>query len=165
MLETNEENKGPKFELTRRVDLKFWKSCGLNALGLLVASATSSSSIQFGNMFYFAALVVLIWFLNWIIRPVLIVFALPLIIFTMGVGMLFINALIIYMAAALIPDKGIVVSSYWAALWASFCVSVLWWSLEMFKSERIVVFTERVVRGKSASKKPRKDGDDDVIDV
>ncbi len=79
----------------------------------------------------------------------------------MGIGMLFINAFIIYLAAKLIPD-GIVVGSYWAALWASFLVSVLWWSLEMFRSERIAVFKERVSGQKEEIKKTK---DDDVIDV
>ena len=41
------------------------------------------------------------------------VHTLPFIIFTMGIGMLFINALIIYWAARLIPGDGILVSSYW----------------------------------------------------
>ena len=126
----------------------------------MIASLTTSA-ISFSNLFYFAALVVLIWFMNWLLKPVLIVFALPFIIFTMGVGMLFINALIIYLAAKIIPD-GITVGSYWAALWASFIVSVLWWSLEMFKSERIVILREKVSGRKN---RENKEGGDDVIDV
>jgi putative membrane protein len=81
--------------------------------------------------------------MNCILKPILVLFALPFIIFTMGIGILFINALIIYVSASLIPE-GIEVASYWSALWASFWVSVLWWSVEMFRSERIVVFKERV---------------------
>lgn len=149
-----------KVKITNRIELNFWKSCILNALGLLLASLTTSA-ISFSNLFYFAALVVLIWFMNWLLKPVLIVFALPFIIFTMGVGMLFINALIIYVAAKIIPD-GITVGSYWAALWASFIVSVLWWSLEMFKSERIVILREKVSGRKN---RENKEGGDDVIDV
>ena len=149
-----------KVKITNRIELNFWKSCILNALGLLLASLTTSA-ISFSNLFYFAALVVLIWFMNWLLKPVLIVFALPFIIFTMGVGMLFINALIIYLAAKIIPD-GITVGSYWAALWASFIVSVLWWSLEMFKSERIVILREKVSGRKN---RENKEGGDDVIDV
>ena len=137
-----ENNKPSKVKHTKRLELNFWKSCTLNALGLLLASLTTSS-ISFSNIFYFLALVVLIWFMNWILKPILVLFALPFIIFTMGIGILFINALIIYVSASLIPE-GIEVASYWSALWASFWVSVLWWSVEMFRSERIVVFKERV---------------------
>lgn len=159
MEENNEHIEGSKVKHTKRLELNFWKSCILNALGLLIASATTST-ISFSNIFYFIALVILIWFMNWILKPILIVFALPLIIFTMGIGILFINAFIIYMAASVFPE-GIEVSSYWAALWASFLVSVLWWSLEMFRSERIVVFKEKVYR----FKEEKKDDNNDVIDV
>ena len=68
--------------------------------------------------------------------------------------MLFINALIIYWAARLIPGDGILVSSYWAALWASFLVSVLSWGVAMMRSERTI---RRALKKNS--------GDGDVIDV
>lgn len=160
MDENNDYSSKTKVRLTRCVELNFWKSCCLNALGLLLASATTSA-IGFSNLFYFAALVVLIWFMNWLIKPVLVLFALPFIIFTMGFGMLFINAFIIYLSAQIIPD-GIVVKSYWAAVWASFLVSVLWWSLELFKSERISVFRTKISGKKSGGD---SDDNDDVIDV
>ena len=81
-------------------------------------------------------LVVTIWFLNWIMRPVLVLFTLPFIIFTMGVGMLFINAFIIYVAARLLPPEEIYVSSYWVALLASFFVSFFSWGLALAQSEK-----------------------------
>jgi len=156
-METNRtEPENPKggFRITRRIELGFWRTCLLNAAGLLVAWFTCSC-IEFKDALSFAALVVLIWFLNWILRPILVVFTLPFIIFTMGIGMLFINALIIYAAARLVPGEGIVVGSYWAALWASFLVSALSWGLAMAQSERII---------RQALKKEKKK-DDDVIDV
>ena len=91
----------------------------------------------------------------------LVVFALPFIVLTMGVGMLFINAIIIYLAAKLIPE-GITVSSYWAALWASFWVSFLWWALEMFRAERIATFK---FRGRVSREEDQQKKDDDVIDI
>ena len=103
---------------------------------------------------------VLIWFLNWVLKPALVLFALPFIIFTVGIGMLFINALIIYFAARLIPGDGIVVGSYWAALWASFLVSVLSWGLALARSERITVRTFSANSGA-----PDRNDKDDVIDV
>ena len=115
---------------------------------------------MFTDFLSFIILVVLIWFMNWILRPILVVFTLPFIIFTMGVGMLFINAVIIYFAARLIPGDGIVVGSYWAALWASFLVSVLSWGLALSRSERITV---RTISPNSAAS-DRNDRDD-VIDV
>lgn len=145
--------------LTRRVELNFWRTCLLNAAGLGLAWLTTSS-IQFNNVVSFALLVVLIWFLNWVLKPALVLFALPFIIFTVGIGMLFINALIIYFAARLIPGDGIVVGSYWAALWASFLVSVLSWGLALSRSERITVRTFSANSGA-----PDRNDKDDVIDV
>lgn len=145
--------------LTRRVELNFWRTCLLNAAGLGLAWLTTSS-IQFNNVVSFALLVVLIWFLNWVLKPALVIFALPFNIFTVGIGMLFINALIIYFAARLIPGDGIVVGSYWAALWASFLVSVLSWGLALARSERITVRTFSANSGA-----PDRNDKDDVIDV
>ena len=62
--------------ITRRVELNFWRTCLLNAAGLGLAWLTTSS-IQFNNVVSFALLVVLIWFLNWVLKPALVLFALP----------------------------------------------------------------------------------------
>ncbi len=162
MLENQNDNQARQFStvrITRRIELDFWRTCILNAAGLSLAWLTTPS-IQFNNIVSFAMLVVLIWFLNWILKPILVLFALPFIIFTIGVGMLFINALIIYFAARLIPGDDIIVGSYWAALWASFLVSVLSWGLALARSERIGVRTF------AQTKKDKNDSDnDDVIDI
>ena len=157
-IDINNDGSGPSgdFRITRHIELNFWRTCLLNAAGLLLAWLTSDA-IEFNNIFSFAALVVAIWFMNWIIRPILVLFTLPFIIFTMGVGMLFINALIIYWAARLIPGEGIGVSSYWAALWASFIVSVLTWAIAMARSEKII--------RRALKKDSEKSKDDDVIDI
>lgn len=154
----NDSPRASAVRLTRRIELNFWRTCLLNAAGLGLAWVTTSS-IQFNNIVSFASLVVLIWFLNWVLKPALVLFALPFIIFTVGIGMLFINALIIYFAARLIPGDGIVVGSYWAALWASFLVSVLSWGLALARSERITVRTF------SAGDSSGRNDKDDVIDV
>ena len=158
MQENNNDNGSRRsaVRITQRVELNFWRTCLLNAAGLALAWATTSE-IEFNNVLSFTALVVMIWFLNWILKPILVVFALPFIIFTVGIGMLFINALIIYFASRLIPGDGIVVGSYWSALWASFWVSVLSWGLALAKSEKL--------NSKDLAPKTKQKKDDDVIDV
>ena len=128
----------------------------MNAAGLLLAWATMDD-IQFNNVLSFMLLVVMIWFLNWVLKPILVVFALPFIIFTVGIGMIFINALIIYFASRLIPGDGIIVGSYWASLWASFWVSVLSWGLALAKSERLST--------RNLSSPTKQKDNNDVIDV
>lgn len=150
---------GGRVRNTMRIELNFWRSCLLNAMGLALAwLILPASEMAFNNIFSFVSLVVVIWFMNWICKPVLVLFTLPFIIFTMGVGMLFINALIIYWAARLIPGEGIRVGSYWAALLASFIVSVLSWTLAMVLSEKIM---RNALRRKSDNSKD----DDNVIDI
>ena len=128
----------------------------MNAAGLLLAWVTMDD-IQFNNVLSFMLLVVMIWFLNWVLKPILVVFALPFIIFTVGIGMIFINALIIYFASRLIPGDGIIVGSYWASLWASFWVSVLSWGLALAKSERL--------NTRNLSSPTKQKDNNDVIDV
>ncbi len=155
-IDNNDFRRASAVKITRRVELNFWRTCLLNAAGLSLAWATNPN-IEISNPLSFALLVVLIWFLNWILKPILVVFALPFIIFTVGIGMLFINALILYFASRLIPGDGIIIGSYWSALWASFWVSVLSWGFALAKSERLVSV-------KKSSDEKQKD-DNDVIDV
>lgn len=150
-IDINNDGSGPSgdFRITRHIELNFWRTCLLNAAGLLLAWLTSDA-IEFNNIFSFAFLVVMIWFLNWIIKPVLVVFTLPFIIFTMGIGMLFINAVIIYFAARLVPGEGIIVGSYWAALWASFwclsCLGELRWPVRSAQSGLPLIKTTEKIR-------------------
>ncbi len=154
--------RGGDVRITRRVELNFWKTCLLNAAGLLIAGFTvEPNQLAFGDIWTFSLLVMTIWFLNWIIRPILVVFTLPFIIFTLGIGMMFINALIIYLAARILPFDGVVVANYWVALWAAFWVSVFSWGVAMSRSERII---RRVFKNVPDDEK-KKNSDDDIIDV
>lgn len=161
--ENDEQPEGAQVKITQRIELNFWRTSILTSIGLLLAwMICGDKVIHFGNIFYFSLLVVTIWFLNWIIRPVLVLFTLPFIIFTMGVGMLFINALIIYLAAYILPPKEIFVSSYWAALLASFIVSFLSWGLALAQSEKNI---RRAWKTKHGGKNNSDDDHNDVIDV
>lgn len=123
-------------KITRRIELYFWRTCGLNAIGLIFAWLVLKPEIQFGNPLSFVFLVFMIWLLNWLIKPILVIWTLPFIVFTMGVGMLFINAFVIYIAAQI--SSGVEIGSYWNALLASFFVSALSWGVAMLESEKIM---------------------------
>ncbi len=120
---------------TKRLELNFCSTCVVNAVGLLAASFTVSD-ISFSNVFSFAALLCVIWLLNWILRPFLVLFTLPFVIITMGFGMIFINAAVIYLSAGIVP--GIHIGSYWNALWASLLVSAAMWVNVYFRSEAMI---------------------------
>jgi len=73
---------------------------------------------------FFVALVValVLGLINALVRPVLIVLTLPITVFTLGLFIFVINALLIMLAAAMVP--GFIVSSFWWALLFSLILSI-----------------------------------------
>jgi putative membrane protein len=63
--------------------------------------------------------------LNASVRPLLILFTLPLTIFTLGFFILIINALMFQLAGAIVP--GLQVASFWSAFFASIIVTIVSW--------------------------------------
>ncbi len=66
--------------------------------------------------------VVLLSFFNAVIRPVLVLFTLPFIVLTMGLGLVVINALLFLLVGELVP--GFEVSGFWSAFWAAVIVGL-----------------------------------------
>jgi len=74
---------------------------------------------------YFTAVLVafVLALLNMIVKPILVIFTIPITIFTFGFFLLVINALIALLADSIVP--GFAIASFWTALWFSLIVSVL----------------------------------------
>ncbi len=66
---------------------------------------------------------VLLSLLNATVKPLLIILTIPITLFTFGLFLLVINALIILMASAIVP--GFVVDNFWWALIFSFVLSII----------------------------------------
>ncbi len=66
--------------------------------------------------------VVLLSFFNAVIRPVLVLFTLPFIVLTMGLGLVVINALLFLLVGELVP--GFEVSGFGSAFWAAVIVGL-----------------------------------------
>ncbi|MDR1789080.1 MAG: phage holin family protein [Opitutaceae bacterium] len=60
------------------------------------------------------AVVLALVFLNAVLRPLLVLFALPFVVLTLGLGLVVINALLLMLAGALV--RGFYVESFWSAL-------------------------------------------------
>ena len=144
--------------------IKWIKTWAIIALGVLIASATSSG-IQYENSLSLFLAVVLISVLNMVVRPIMILFTLPFIIMTCGLGIFIINALLFMFVAAMVP--GFIVTSFWAALWGAFIVggtSLI--ANMMLGSTRVQVQGRDVGPGQSpSSRNNEKLKDDDVIDL
>jgi len=66
--------------------------------------------------------VVVLSFFNAILKPLLLLFTLPFILLTMGLGVILINALLFYWAGNLVA--GFYVASFWSAIGGALVVSV-----------------------------------------
>ena len=108
---------------TRRL-LRFLKSWMINTLAVLMA-VYIVHGIQFDNHWYtpFAASL-LLGILNAFIRPILMLLALPLLIFTLGLFTLVINALLLYFVGFLLAPH-FQVNSFGAAFLGALIISVV----------------------------------------
>jgi putative membrane protein len=91
------------------------------ALGVALA-AEFVTGIKYDSASTLFIVVVLLSFLNAILRPVLLLFTLPFIVLTLGVGVLVINALLFYFAGYLVD--GFTVTGFLPAFWGALIVSL-----------------------------------------
>ncbi|MBI3603891.1 MAG: phage holin family protein [Nitrospirae bacterium] len=94
------------------------------------------------------AAVIVLAFLNALVRPILYLFSLPFIILSLGLFMVIINALLLHLVAFLV--KGFIVDGFWPSVWGALIISVTSTILTLWVSEQGHV--EMVVR---RSKPPR----------
>lgn len=142
--------------------LKTWL---LLALGVIIAAHTARG-IGYDSGGALVVAVLLLSFCNMVLKPVLMLFSLPFIILTFGIGIWLINALLFMLVGALV--EGFYVLSFWNALWGALVVSLTGVAANLlFGTNRINVQTNQAPntnRTSSQSRKPLKD-DDDVIDI
>jgi putative membrane protein len=98
--------------------------------------------------------VLLLSFCNAILKPLLVLFTLPFIIFTLGLGVVVINALLFLFVGRLVD--GFHVAGFWPAVWGALVVSITNLLLSGFTRPP----TQPRPTAPAAKKKP-----DDVIDI
>ena len=94
------------------------------------------------------AAVIVLSFLNAIIRPVLYLFSIPFIILTLGLFMVLINALLLQLVSVLV--KGFIVEGFWPSVFGALLISVVSSILNVWVSEQgqieVVVHKQRPPR-------------------
>jgi putative membrane protein len=123
------------------------------ALGVMLATKIVPG-IRCDNGGTLIAVVILLSFFNAILKPLLVLFTLPFILFTMGLGVVVINALLFLLVGQLV--NGFLVAGFWSAVGGSLVVSVT----------NLIV--SAVTRGGKPGAPPSKDQEsnkDDVIDI
>ena len=147
-----------------------FKSWLLVALGVLIAS-NIFSGIRYTDASALVVAVLLLSLCNVFLKPLLMIFALPFIILTFGLGIWMINALLFLLVGNLVV--GFTVDSFSDALAGALVVSLIGVVANLlFGKSKVQVRTSRFTRGVGPSadtperpntQKPIKD--DDVIDI
>ena len=90
-----------------------------------------------------AATVIVLALLNAVVRPVLYLFSFPLIMFTLGIFMVMINAILLYLTSWLVT--GFRVDGFWPAVWGALLISLVSTVLNLLISEegKVEVITHR----------------------
>ncbi len=94
--------------------------------------------------------VVVLSFFNAILKPIIMLFTLPFIVLTMGLGIVLINAMLFYWAGSIV--NGFHVAGLWAAIWGGVTVSV-------------TSFLANLVIKPGPPRPPKPPKRDDVIDI
>ena len=98
--------------------------------------------------------------LNVVLKPILVLFTLPFVIFTFGLGIFLINALLLYFAGALVP--GFAVDGFWVAFLGALVISLITMAVNLILPPRPKV---HVSWSANSSRSRRTISKKDVIDV
>ena len=132
----------------------------LIAVGVLIAAHTSRG-ISYEDNLALVLVVLVLSFLNLILKPVLILFTFPIVILSLGFGVWVINALLLRMADGLVT--GFTVASWGAAFWGALVISLTSLAANLFLGRSGM----RIIRASRRRRNGRYDRDsgDDVIDI
>ncbi len=97
---------------------------------IAVAITTQLTGIQVESWGSLLGASLLLGIVNALIRPVLLLLSLPLIVFTLGVFILIVNALMLWMVGGIVP--GFDVPGFWSAFFGAILISIVSWALSAF---------------------------------
>ena len=146
-----------------RQAVRFVQSWVINTVAVLVAVIILHNHISYGDKLENLLVAsLLLGILNAFVRPVLMLIALPLLVFTLGLFTLVINALLLYLVGALLAPK-FQVDSFGYAFLGAVIISVISVALNVLTGNARVSVQQR--RRPPGPPKPPGGGDGPVIDV
>jgi putative membrane protein len=132
----------------------------ISTLAVLVATYVVPG-IKYGDWRDLLVATLVLGLLNTFLRPMLMLLSLPLLIFTLGLFTIVINALLLLLVSVLLGTDNFRVDGFWSAFWGALVISVISLLLNSLTGSGNARFTIR--RGKSPVNKD--DGNGPVIDV
>jgi putative membrane protein len=135
----------------------------VTTLGVLVATGIVEN-VRADGMVSLLAASLLLGVLNAFLRPILLIAALPLLIFTFGLFTIVINALLLYFVSHLV--KGFYVADFWTAVKGAILVSIVSiFANMMLGKKRVPVEHRRPPQNNGRPQPPTDTGSGPVIDV
>lgn len=131
----------------------------ISTVAVLIATYVLHPRIDYRNPVDLLVATLVLGLLNSFLRPVLMLLSLPLLILTLGLFTIVINALLLLMVSALLGKEHFSVDGFSAAFWGALIISVI--SLLLNSLTRSGDARISVHRGKKQEEKK----DDNVIDV
>lgn len=106
----------------------------MNSLALLIADALIPG-FRIEGVFSALLAALVLGLINTFIRPVLILFTLPITILTLGFFIIIINAFAFIIASWIVP--GFTVYSFWGAFWGAIITSLVGWLLNSISNREV----------------------------
>jgi len=103
---------------------KFLASWAINTLAVGLACLILHNHIHYKAPVYLLAASLLLGILNAVLKPIIMFLALPLLIFTLGLFMFVINALLLYFVGFLLKPV-FSVDTFWSAFWGALIISIV----------------------------------------
>jgi putative membrane protein len=141
--------------------LRFLQSWLINTLAVLVAAIILHGHIHYEKPTDLIIASLLLGILNAFVRPILMLLALPLLIFTLGLFMFVINALLLYLVGALLAPH-FQVDSFGFAFLGALIISIISIALNALTG---IGGNTRVTFQRRQRPPPKSDDDGPVIDV
>jgi putative membrane protein len=139
---------------------KFIASWVINTLAVAIASCIVPH-IRYDRFRDLIIASLLLGILNAFLKPFLMFIALPLLVFTLGLFMFVINALLLFLVGSIL--KGFHVDTFWAAFWGALIISIVSVVLNSFTGAGKT--RVRVRRGNRPPRDSGPGGGGPVIDV
>ena len=133
----------------------------ISTVAVLVATYVVSG-ISYGRWQDLIVATLVLGLLNSFVRPVLMLLSLPLLIFTLGLFTIVINAVLLLVVSALLGREHFHVDGFWSAFWGALVISIVSLLLNSLTGTGDARVSVR--RGKPPAKKD-DDKDGPVIDV
>lgn len=159
-LNWNETSKTLPEPMSRPSSKIFIRDSLILFFGVLVATWILSP-IQAESTLTLLLVALVLALLNVVVKPILVIFTLPFVIFTFGLGILLINAVLLFLAGQLVP--GFVVPGFGAAFLGALIISLITMGVNLLLAPRPRV---QVSWSSSAQHRSRRTiSKKDVIDV